>query len=300
MKLSRLHQVALAVGLALPGAWASAAPVQTTLYLNFVDLRLTDLNETDGIGTSLEFAPSSEFSLFVSPGIGGYETSKSSGSINSNVFDTTSGFLALDGGEASAAKSESIQTVSAILGQDVLSDSNLSRLMFGQSSQEIYGQVKAYSNFTLGAHSKATFLAQFLLLAYIDTTEVGDLPFLQSHPDQQVTLQGFSKFSVYALDSNGQSVGNTPDGIWTKYVSTTYVSRADDPWILHPEMEVTDGLLEIEVSNDSDVAMDFSINSIASGRASVSVTSAVPESGTVTLMGLGLVGIAAVTRRRSA
>ncbi len=44
MKLSCIRQGALAATMALSAACASAAPVQTLMYLNAVDMTLTDLN----------------------------------------------------------------------------------------------------------------------------------------------------------------------------------------------------------------------------------------------------------------
>lgn len=300
MYASRFRRVAGTAVLAFSACQAWAAPAQTSLNLNVLSVSFTDLNAADGIDPTLTVDPQSAFSLFVSPGIGGYAASKSSGSVSGNLVDPSSASLSLDNGVASAEKVGNIQRVSTTLNQDAFSDANLSNLMATHGFQEVYGQVKAYSYFTLSAHSKVTFTAQLQLDALVDAASVGNQAYLQAHPDQQINLQAFTKYSAYAMDSNGQFVGNTPDGYWSVWKDTQQTLQAGGPGMLTSATNENGGLLQMDISNDSDATLHFSLNAIAMGRSDLTVTSAVPESGTWALMALGLIGIAAAARRRSA
>ncbi|HEX5354648.1 MAG TPA: PEP-CTERM sorting domain-containing protein [Aquabacterium sp.] len=299
MKLSRLHQVALAVGLALPASSVLAAPVEAVLSVTDLNYTLVSLDQANGVTPYLKPSISSAFFVYAVPNVGDYASSLSSGMVLGDHFDDSSATVSLPTDLGSAIKQANNQFTNASLTANEL---------FNDAHRDVYTQVKAYSTYTLSAHSKLVIQGGLDFSMQIDSAAISSL-FGNIEGARTLTIDAsfrpyVSSDSAVALQTNAMSsfadtkFGSTAQyWYWGAHATQSFTSsnigeRTDSN-------DLPQGHFEMEIINSGDTDATFSLNSIAYTHAIISAI-AVPEPGTWALMTLGLVGIAAAARRRSA
>lgn len=302
MNLSRLHQVALAVAITLPALQASAAPVEANLNLVNLNYTLTSL-DGGSVVPSLTTAYNSVFSVYTVPNVGDYANSVSSDMVlgdhfgNAEPFDGTSADVYLPSGLGAATKQTNMQLAhSSLTANELLNDTN----------RDVYSQIKVYSDYTLSAHTRMVITGDLTMSMQMDSAAISalyvNLPGAWNLTANASFRPYVSTDSGVTLQTNAMSTYSDPTWgfnaqYWDWSAGATQSFTGSGAGALSAFNELPGGHFEMEIVNNGDTDANFSLNSIAYTHA---IISAVPESGTWALMALGLVGIAAAARRRSA
>lgn len=297
MKLSCLYQVALAVAITLPSLQASAAPVEANLNLVNLSYTLTSLGSGSGGIPSLTTATSSAFSVYAVPNVGDYANAATSGMVLGDHFGDTSADVSLPSGFGSAVKQENSQLAnSSLTANELLNDAN----------RDVYSQIKVYSDLTLSAHTRMLITGDLVMSMQMDSAAISalyaNLPGAWTLTTEASFSPHVSTTSDVALQTDATGVySDSMFGVTAQYwgwsAGVTQSFTGSGAGTLSAFNELPGSHFQMEIVNNGDTDANFSLNSIAYTHA---IISAVPESGTWALMGLGLVGIAAATRRRSA
>lgn len=302
MKLSRLHRVTLAAAITLPALQVLAAPVEANLNLSNLSYTLTSL-EGGSVAPSLTTAYDSVFSVYTVPNVGDYANSVSSGMVlgdhfgNAEPFDGTSADVYLPSGLGAATKQVNSQLAhSSLTANELLNDAN----------RDVYSQIKVYSGYTLSAHTRMVITGDLVMSTQLDSAAITGM---YANLPGAWTLTANASFSAYVQTESGVSLQtnamsdytdtrfgfSTQDWYWR--ADATQMFTGNGMGELAAFNDLPDGHFQMEIVNNGDTDVSFQLNSIAYTNA---IISAVPEPGTWALMALGLVGIAAAARRRSA
>lgn len=302
MSLSRLHQVALAVGLALPAFHVWAAPVEANLNLTNLSYTLTSL-EGGSVTPSLTTAYNSAFSVYTVPNVGDYANSVSSGMVlgdhfgNTEPFDGTSADVYLPSGLGAATKQVNSQLAhSSLTAHELLNDTN----------RDVYSQIKVYSDYTLSAHTRMVITGDLVMSMQMDSAAISGLyanlpgtwnltanasfrPYISTEAGVVLQTNAMSSYTDSTFGSTAQY------WYWNAHATQAFTGTGASE--LSANNDLPEGHFQMEIVNNGDTDVSFKLNSIAYTHA---IIAAVPESSTWALMSLGLIGIAAAARRRSA
>ncbi len=292
----RMAGVASVLALATQVAWAATGPVQASLNLTNLTYKLTDLNTTDHVTPNLTSLPESTFWAFAGsytlPSyIAPYVPSVGSGGQAGDLFHGSSASVALSNGQGSAAKSGNGQHADTSLPTELVTQ--LSYPVDSDSSVSTEGYFK------LGAYSKLVISGDLILTTQIDSVAISAQAV--NLLGQTLIVNSTASFNVLLRTDAGIELASDASSVtadqlqtyqrwvWTDTASQSF--SALGAGVLSTSNNVPGGKIQLEITNNSNASIAFSLDSRSS--VSVSTTTAVPEPGAWALMGLGLLGVVA-------
>lgn len=293
--ICRMVGLAGVLALVTQAAWAATAPVQASVSLTNLSYKLTDLNTTDGVKPNLTSLPESNFWTYAIPDESQSIFSDGSDRQAGNQFDGSSAGVALSNGQGSAAKNGNSQHADTLLTTGALTS------LMSVQGYSLRGQsgVSTEGYFTLSAHSKLVISGDLILTTQIDSAAISALP--ANSDGRTLTVNSAASFAVLLSTDAGTQLASdaskvTADQFKTYqqwlWADTAYQSfNASGAGVLSASNNVPGGKIQLEITNNSNAQIAFSLDSYS--YVQVSTTTALPEPGTWALMGLGLLGVVA-------